>query len=385
MTTGRFPTTILLSMLFLMLLGVAAAWKYLSGRASADQLVLSGTIEADEIHVGSKVGGRIEAVLVKEGQEVKQGDPIIRFDRYDLDARRMDALAALAQAEANLQKTLRLSRPEEIAAARAQEQAARKNYEIARNGPRKEEIDAARADAGATDADYEVTKRTLQRIAKLVSDGIQSQQEYDNAKAAYERAAAQREAAGQRLNVLLAGTRPEEIARQRQLLEQATANRELVERGARTEDIESAKAQVERARAALQQIDKQVAELEVKAPSDAVVEVLQLRPGNLITPDSPVATLVEVDRLWVRVYVPEPELGYARAAIGKDVSVTVDTFQGEAFHGRIEEIASRGEFTPRNVQTRDERSNQVFALRVRLDNSGRKLSAGMAADVTIPK
>jgi HlyD family secretion protein len=383
MTTGRFRTTILLSVLFLMLLGVAAAWKYLSGRTSADRLVLSGTIEADEIHIGSKVSGRIEAVLVKEGQEVKQGEPIIRFDRYDLDARHADAVAAVAQAEANLQKTLRLSRPEEIAAARAQEQAARKNYEIALNGPRKEEIDAAGADVRAADADYQVAKATLERIAKLVRDGVQSQQEYDNAKAAYERAAAQHEAARQKLNLLLAGTRPEEIARERQLLEQATANRELVERGARKEDIESAKAQVERARAALQQIDKQVGELEVKAPADAFVEVLQLRPGDLIMPDSPVATLVEVDRLWVRVYVPEPELGHVQ--LQKDVSVTVDTFSGEQFNGRIEEIASRGEFTPRNVQTRDERSNQVFAVRVRIDNDARKLRAGMAADVTIPK
>lgn len=383
MTTGRFRTTILLSVLFLILLGVAAGWKYLSGRASADKLVLSGTIEADEIHVGSKVSGRIEAVLVKEGQEVRQGEVLVRFDRYDLDARRADAVAAIAQAEANLRKTLSLSRPEEIAGARAQEQAARKNYEIALNGPRKEEIDAARADVGAADADYQVAKATLDRIAKLVRDGVQSQQEYDNAKAAYERAAAQREAARQKLNLLLAGTRTEEIARERQLLEQATANRQLVERGARKEDIESAKAQVERARAALQQVDKQLAEVEVTAPANAFIEVLQLRPGDLVTPGSPVATLVEVDRLWLRVYVPEPELGNVQ--LSKTVTLTVDTFSGEQFSGRIEEIASRGEFTPRNVQTRDERSNQVFAVRVRLDNTARKLRAGMAADVTIPR
>jgi multidrug resistance efflux pump len=278
---------------------------------------------------------------------------------------------------------MRLSRPEEIAAARAQEQAARMNYEIARNGPRKEEIDAARADLAAADAGYQVARATVTRVAKLVHDGVQSQQEYDNAKAAYDRAAAQREAARQKLDLLFAGTRSEEIARAQQQYKQATANRELVERGARKEDIDSAKAQLERARASLVQIETQLAELEVKAPAGAFVEVLQVRPGDLISPNAPVATLVEVDRLWVRVYVPEPELGNVQ--LGKDVSVTVDTFSGEKFNGRIEEIASRGEFTPRNVQTRDERSNQVFAVRVRLDNSARKLRAGMAADVTILK
>jgi multidrug resistance efflux pump len=164
---------------------------------------------------------------------------------------------------------------------------------------------------------------------------------------------------------------------------QAAANRELVERGARKEDIRAAQAQLDRSRAALQQIETQFAELEIKAPADAFVEVLQLRPGDLINPNSPVATLVELDRLWVRVYVPEPELGNAQ--LGKEVSVTVDTFKGETFKGTIEQIASRGEFTPRNVQTRAEREHQVFAVRVRVDNSARKLRAGMAADVSIMK
>lgn len=383
MKTGSFRRTILFGALLLILLGTAAAWKYLSGRASADKLVLSGTIEADEIHVGSKVGGRIAAVLVKEGQEVKQGEPLIRFDRYDLDAKHADAVAAVAEADANLQKMLRWSRPEEVAAARAQAEAAWMAYEQARNGPRKEEIDAARADLGAAEADYEVAKATLARTAKLVSNGVQSQQDYDNAKSAYDRAGAMREAARQKLELLLAGTRKEEIDRVDRLYKQAAANRALVERGARKEDIDAAKAQLERARAALTQIDIQLQELEVKAPADAVVEVLQVRPGELINPNSPVATLVEVDRLWVRVYVAEPEKGNVQ--LGKDVSVEVDTFPGESFGGRIEEIASRGEFTPRNVQTRDERAHQVFGLRVRLDNSAHRLSAGMAADVTIPK
>ncbi len=383
MKTGSFRRTILFAVLFLILLGTAATWKYLSGRPSADKLVLSGTIEADEIHIGSKVGGRIAAVLVKEGQEVKEGEPIIRFDRYDLDAKRADAVAAIAQAEANLQKTLRWFRPEEVAAAKAQADAAWMSYEEARNGPRKEEIDAARAELRAADADYQVAKLTAARIAKLVSDGVQSQQEYDNAKSDYDRASARREAARQKLDLLLAGTRPEEVNRADRLFKQAAANRQLVERGARKEDIDTARALLERARATLQQLDVQLAELEVKAPADAFVEVLQVRPGELINPNSPVATLVEVDRLWVRVYVPEPEKGNVQ--LGKEVSVAVDTFRGENFHGRIEEISSRGEFTPRNVQTRDERAHQVFGLRVRLDNSAHKLSAGMAADVTIPK
>ena len=153
--------------------------------------------------------------------------------------------------------------------------------------------------------------------------------------------------------------------------------------GSRKEDIAAARAQLERARAALQQIDTQLGELEVKAPADAFIEVLRVRPGDLINPSAPVATLVELDRLWVRVYVPEPELGHAQ--LGKDVTIKVDTYSNETFKGTIEQVASRGEFTPRNVQTRSEREHQVFAVRVRIDNSSHRLRAGMAADVSIMK
>lgn len=383
MITGSFRKTIFIGVLILALVAVAAAWKFLSGRAATGGLVLSGTVEADEIHVGSKVSGRIAAVLVQEGRGVKQGEPILRFESYDLDAKRADAMAAVAEAEANAQKLLNWSRPEEIAQARAQAEAAWMNLELARNGPRRQEIEAARAELRAADADYEVAKSSLARTEALMRGGVASRQDYDNARAVFDRASGTREAARQRLEMLTAGTRREEVERAERQFRQAAAQRQLVERGARKEDIAAAQAQLQRARAALQQIETQLAELEVKSPADAYVEVMRIRPGDLINPGSPVATLVELDRLWVRVYVPEPELGHLQ--LGKEVKVSVDTFPKERFGGRVEQIASRGEFTPRNVQTREERMHQVFAVRVRLTDTGHKLRAGMAADVIISK
>jgi multidrug resistance efflux pump len=383
MKTGRFRKVLLIGALALVIVGAAAVWKYMSGRAASDRLVLSGTIEADEINVGSKVGGRIAEVLVSEGQQVQAGQPIIRFESYDLEAKLADARAAVAGAEANLEKMRNWTRPEELVEARAEAEAARANLEMLRNGPRKQEVDAARADVEAAEADYEVARATLARVERLARGGVQSRQDYDNAKATFDRAAARRESARQKLSMLLEGTRKEEVARAERQYRQAAARLDLARSGARREDIAAAEAQLSRARASLQQIETQVAELEVKSPADAHVEVLQVRPGDLINPGAAVATLVEIDRLWLRVYVPEPELGHVQ--LGEEVSVTVDTFGKEAFKGRIEELASRGEFTPRNVQTRDEREHQVFAARVRLDNSARKLRAGMAADVEIEK
>ncbi len=360
-----------------------ASLKYISARPPSDRLVLSGTIEADDIQIGSRVGGRVASVLADEGQEVKQGQPILRFEAFDLEARRADAAAAVGQAEASLAKMKNWSRPEEMAQAKAAAEAAWMNLEQARNGPRPQEIEAARADLKAADADLELARVTAQRVESLVKAGDLSQQEYDNAKASLDRARARRDAFRQRLDVLLAGTRKEELDRAERLFREAQARNDLVQRGARKEDIDAAQAQLDRARAALKQIDTQLSELEVKSPSDAFIEVMRVRPGDLIAQGASVATLIEVDRLFVRVYVPEPEVGHLR--LGKETTVSVDTFRGEAFKGEIEHIASRGEFTPRNVQTREERNHQMFGVRVRLDNSARKLRPGMAADVTVMK
>jgi multidrug resistance efflux pump len=380
---SRFGKLILIGLVILVAVAAFMTWRYVSARGPENRLVLSGTIEADEIHVGSKVGGRIAEVLVKEGQQIKTGEPLIRFDSYDLTPKRRDAVAAIAAAEANLQKLQNGFRPEEIAEARAQAEAAWMAYEQARNGSRPQEIRAAQNELDAANADFEVARSNFTRIEQLARDGVASRQDYDTAKANLDRARGRRDAAKEKLDLLREGTRKEEIARAEREYKQAAARKQMMERGSRKEDIDAAAAQLARARATLEQIDTQMSELEVKAPADAYVEIFRVRPGDLITANSPIATLVELDRLWVQVYVPEPEKGFVQRE--QEVGVTVDSFPKETFKGRVESISSRGEFTPRNVQTREERTHQVFAVRVRLDNSSKKLSAGMAADVTISK
>lgn len=360
-----------------------ATWQYLRARQSGDRLVVSGVVEADEILVGSRVSGRIAAVLVEEGSRVGPGQPLVRFEEHDLIARRAEAAASVEEAEEGLRKLLNGSRPEEIAEARAQAEAARMSLEVARTGPRPQEIDAGRAELKAAEADLELAMISHQRISSLASQGVVSRQEMDAAKSDFERARARRDAARERLALLEAGTRIEEIERAERLYNEALARKELVERGPRKEDIAAARARLESARAMLQVVETQVAELQVTAPADSFVEVLRVRPGDLIVPNAPIATLIEAGRLWVQVYVPAPELGYLR--LGKEVTIFVDTFPNEGFAGRIEHIASQGEFTPRNVQTREERSNQVFAVRVQVLSGADRIRPGMAAEVRIMK
>lgn len=371
---------ILIAVAVVALAGSIVAIRTLRGTADEDALVLSGTIEADDVLVGSRLGGRIAEVLVREGERVAAGQPIARFETADLRARHADAVAAVARARAALDKAQNGFRPEEIDEARAQTASAAARLQQAKHGPRPQEIDQAEAQLHASEADLRVARATYERVRALAEDGVLSRQKLDEARAAFERAEGLYDTAAGRLRLLRAGTRSEEIAQARGDYERALARQRLLERGSRAEDVAQARAEVERALAGLEKAGADLAELEVRAPADAFVEVLQVRPGDLLAPNAPVATLVELGRLWVRVFVPEPELG--RVSLGQEASVTVDTFPNERFAGRVEHIASKGEFTPRNVQTREERNHQVFAVRVRLSDTER-LRPGMAADVRL--
>jgi len=147
--------------------------------------------------------------------------------------------------------------------------------------------------------------------------------------------------------------------------------------------VAAAQTRVIQARAQLADIDAQLAEMQVKAPTDSILEVLLVKVGDVLPANREVATLLLPQHLWVRVYVPEPWLGHIK--LGETVKVRVDSGPGRDFHGVVEQIAREAEFTPRNVQTVGERIKQVFGVKVRLDGREDKLRAGMSADVIFPK
>ena len=342
-------------------------------------LTASGNIEADEILVGSKVGGRVSKVLVREGDRVQAGQVLIELERDELEARRAEVAGQIAQFQAALDQLRRGSRPEEIARARAQAQQAVENLAMAQAGPRPEEIRQARADVEAALAEARNAEGQARRFEALFAEGTISAQERDNAVSRRDTDRARLEAARQRLQLLEAGSRREEIAMAQQRAREAAALQEQVERGPREEEIRQAQAALVQAKARLEASKSQLDETVIRAPRDAVVEVLDLRPGTLVAPNKPLATLIEPD-LWVRVYIPEDKLGHIR--LGEPVEVRVDSFPGRRFSGVVEQINRKAEFTPRNVQTPEERVNQVFGVKVRLEDSEGLLRAGMAADVT---
>jgi multidrug resistance efflux pump len=346
----------------------------------ADTLTVSGNIEAHEILVGSKVGGRVAKVYVREGDRVKPGKVLVELERDELEARKAEAVAAVGQAQAALDQFLAGSRPEEIARARGTADAAREAYLGVKTWPRPEEVAQARADVAAAEADLVYSEAQFLRFDELFRDGAVSAADLDNARSRRDADRSKVASLREKLRVLETGSRPEDIGAAEGKFKEADAGRRLVEKGPREEEIRQARANLKAAEARLRAIETQLDEMVVKSPADAVVEVFDTRPGDLAAPNKGLATLIEPD-LWVRVYVPESQIG--RLRLGQEATVRVDSFPSRRFQGVVEQINRQAEFTPRNVQTPEERVNQVFGVKVRLDNREGFLRAGMAADVTL--
>jgi multidrug resistance efflux pump len=151
--------------------------------------------------------------------------------------------------------------------------------------------------------------------------------------------------------------------------------------GTREEDKALARAKLLEAKAQLAENEANLREAIVKSPSAAIVEVLSVRPGDLLPPNSTIARILSADDLWVKVFVPETELG--KVKVGQKVVVLIDSFPGKQFPGTVDQIATQSEFTPRNVQSADERKHQVFAIKVKVENSASIFKSGMAADVIL--
>jgi membrane fusion protein YbhG len=352
---------------------LTVAW---AGRPKNDY---SGTVETREIQIGSKVGGRVIDVGVEEGQLVKAGTTLVRFECDELKAQEAQAQAARQQAQADLDRMVRGNRPEEIAQAEATARAMQAGFESARNGPRKQEIDQAQADFAAATAESANAETYYKRMEKLASTDTISRQQFDDARNRRDAAAQRAESARQRLVLLQAGTRPEDVHAAEAHYKQAEAAAVLARKGFRREDIEAARGRLAEAQGHVEELDARLREAELKAPADAVVEVLSVRPGDLAPAGRIVITMLETSQLWVKVYVPETELAHVH--VGQRASVEVDGFRGRTFQGHVGQIAAQAEFLPRNVQTKSDREHQVFGVKVFVDNPGRVLKSGMSAQV----
>ncbi len=357
------------------LLLIGALWYSQQRR---EPLKVSGVIEADEIRLGSRVGGRVAVVHAQEGLEVDPGESLIELAPFDLKERKTEAESRWKEAEAKHQMLSAGFRAEEIAQAQAKYDQATADLQRLENGPREQEIRAARAKLALANAELVLAQEDFDRTKDLFGQGAASREQFDRATKELEAGHSRVEAEQEQLDLLLEGTRKEELEAARARQREALAAWDLAKRGYRDEEVAQAYAAMNAARAAMDVINRQIDELEIIAPVSGIVQAVNLQPGDLVGPNAPVISLLDTRHLWVRAFVPEDQLDIR---LKQQVPVTVDSFPGETFTGEITFIAKEAEFTPRNVQTPEERSQQVFRIKVTLIDGLDRLRAGMAADV----
>jgi len=314
-----------------MVLTAIALWiAVFRNTGGGDEVLAFGTVEATEVDLGFQVPGRIETVGVREGDRVAVGQELAWLDRTELEAR--------------------------LRAAQAQEAAARARLAELEDGFRPEEVAQGRANLAAAQQRLEEARRSLGRTRRLFEGGAVSREQLDREETALAVIEAQYQTVKEQLDILERGPRAEAIATQRALVRQAAAS------------VSQAEAMLRNAL--------------IVAPSSGVVTVRHREPGEVVGAGVPVLTVINLDDRWVRIYVPEAEVG--RVAIGEPAAIRADAYPARTYGGRVVFIANEAEFTPRNIQTTEERVKLVYRVKVLItDDPTYDLKPGLPADVRL--
>ncbi len=359
----------------------AVAW-YWPRRAEPEVLKLPGIVEVQEVRLGSKVGGRVSAIHVREGQIVEPNTLLVSFDSPELVARRDVARARLDEAQATLDKVNAGPRVEEVAEAKAAAEAAKARNDKMLAGYREEQKVQAKNELEAALAEEKQAGDEMDRMQLLRGTAAASRTDFSFALMVRDRARARARSAQAAYDLIIHGNRREDIAEARAEMDRANAHYQMLQHGSRSEDKQAAYAALNLAQANLNEAEANLKEAEVIAPERSFVQTLPVRAGSLVPAGQPVIVVHRTEDMWVKVFVPSTQLG--RIQLGQRVEVTVDSPRGKRFEGTVTQISAVSEFTPRNVQSLDERQHQVFAVKVRVADTEGVFKSGMAAEVHLP-
>jgi len=352
-------------------------------------LTFTGNIELTEVHLAFKRPDRLVARYFDEGDFVTSGAIVARLDTAELENRRDEARAAVAVAESQLYLLDYEIRFQEeslnatIALRKAELEQAQALLKEAQTGFREQEIKQVEAAFERAKSEWEEARRDWDRIRGLWESGVVPQSQRDAAKTRYDAAAAALEQARQRLDLFREGTRKERIeaakaavSRARAALRVAEAGKIELERKQRERPIREA--QLEKARAALALVETQIAQSVLIAPVSGVVLSKSAEPGEVLAAGIPVLTLGDLDHPWVRAYISETDLG--RVHLGDPVRVRCDSFPGKVYKGKVTFISSEAEFTPKQIETREERTRLVYRIKVEVENPNHELKLNMPVE-----
>ncbi len=350
-------------------------------RGNRGLIRVSGNIELTDAELSFKIAGRVAERLVDEGETVKAGQLVARLDSTDLEQEVALRRAEQAATRAALAELLAGSRPEEIAAAEAAAQRAKTRLGELQAGSRPQEIAAARAALARAKAETERAAADAGRYAALYKKADVSAQQNDAARTASETALARQHETEEQLKLVEAGPRQEEIDQARAAWQEAQERFVLVKKGPRREDIDQARARLEQAKQSLALAATRLGYATLAAPFSGVVLSKHIEAGEYVAAGTPVVTVGDLEHVWVRAYVNETDLG--RVKVGQKARATTDTYPGKRYEGNVSFISSQAEFTPKSVQTTQERVKLVYRIKVDLLNPRMELKPGMPADVEI--
>ena len=365
----------------LVALGLAATWAARHFAGDERTLQVTGNVEATQVDVSAKITGRIVELNVREGQPVERGQLLARLDTEELAAEVRRAEAAVRTADAQLRDLRAGARPQEIQEAEAQAERAQFQLDDLLAGSRVQDIERARAEMRNAVATREWTERDYARTRELSGKSLVAAQEVDRARQAFEVARANEDSARERLALVEAGARKDEVEAARAAVRAARQRVQLLRAGPRADAVAAAEAQLLEARAAVTLAQTRLGETRLVSPISGVVLRKNMEAGETTNPRVPILTLLDPRDVWLRGYVPETDIG--RVRIGQRATVSVDAYPGRSFAGRVSEIASEAEFTPKNVQTKKERVNLVFRIKVAIENPEGVLKPGMPVDAEL--
>lgn len=353
---------------------------------------LSGNIEMTQVDIAFKSSGRIVALNVKEGSTVAKDSVVAQIDRLTMERQKAREVAGVDSATAQLAQMItavqfqRESIDGDLAVRHADLRAAEARLAELVAGSRTQEITAAKAQLADTKTWYDQANRDWERAQTLFKNEDISASQHEQFRSKYESTAQAMRQAEQRLALLEEGPRKETIDGARAQVERARAAIRLAEINRidlkrREQELAVRRAEVGRAKAGVAIIDSQLEDTTVSSPIDGVVMVKSAEAGEIVAAGAVIATIGDLRRPWLRAYVAERDLG--RVKLGAGVKLTTDSYPGKVYHGKITFIASEAEFTPKQIQTPDERVKLVYRIKIDVDNPQQELKANMPVDAEI--
>ena len=363
-----------------------------SSHRAGDHVVVSGNIELTEVNIAFKTAGRLIERNVDEGDMVKKGQLVARLDRDQLMAQQAREQAGLDSAQAQLaQARTALEWQKQTLAADVEQKKGDLASMEARlaeleNGARPQEKLDAQAAVDSAASEVERAKKDWERAQALYKNDDISTAQFDQYRNRWESAEAALKQAKERNSLVLAGPRSEQIKAQAALVERARgalkmAEANTLEMKRREQELATRRAEIDRSHANIALINSQLTDTVATSPVDGVVLVKSADVGEVLAAGTTVVAIGDIEHPWLRGYINETDLG--KVKLGTKAKVTTDSYPGKVYPGRVSFIASEAEFTPKQIQTQQERVKLVYRIKIEIENPQHELKSNMPADAEI--